>query len=98
VGIIRGSIFAHFFLALLPPALSRLFKPCAVGVGNDPDAISNVVGANGASRYAVPFRIIPERGQVSENDIHPSMKQVIDVFHDDEFRSYLANKSGIVAP
>ncbi len=31
----------------------------------------------------MPFRIIPERGQVSENGAKPSTKQSCDVFHDD---------------
>lgn len=54
--------------------------------------------ANGGSRYAVPLRIIPDLGQVSENLVEPSTKQSCDVLHDDVARSYLANKSGVFAP
>jgi hypothetical protein len=39
----------------------------ASGVGNKPEPVAAVRGANGGSRYAVPPRIVPERGQVSEN-------------------------------
>ena len=45
------------------------------GVGNNPDAISAVRGANGGSWNTVPDRIVPERGQVSENGSHPERKQ-----------------------
>lgn len=62
---------AHLRRALLPPALPRLFNPCAVGVGNDPDTFAYVVGTNGESWNAVPLRIIPDFGQVSENLAHP---------------------------
>jgi hypothetical protein len=46
----------------------------------------------------VPLRIIPERGQVSENVSKAPSKQSCDVFHDDVGRSYLANEPGIFAP
>jgi hypothetical protein len=58
-----------------------------IRVGNEPDSITDVIGANVASWYAVPFRIKPERGQVSENSVHPETKQAWCVFHDDELRS-----------
>ena len=57
-----------------------------------------MIGTNGGSRYAVPFRVIPERGQVSENSAHTSNKQVCDVLHDDVAGSNLANNSGVLAP
>jgi hypothetical protein len=46
----------------------------------------------------VPFRIIPERGQVSENCSKPSTKQCCDVLHDDEARSYFASEAYDLAP
>lgn len=71
----------------------------AVGVGaNDPDSIPAVRRANGGSRYAMPLRVIPERGQVSENLAVPSTKQSCDVLHDDVPRSNLANDSGELDP
>jgi hypothetical protein len=65
-----------------------------VGVGHNPDPVASVRRANGASWYAVPFRIIPERGQGSENGIQPSRKQRSDVLQDDEAWSQFANKTG----
>jgi hypothetical protein len=55
----------------------------ASGVGHDPNAIPPVGSANGGSRNAVPLRVIPERGQVSENCSKPSPKKCCDVLHDD---------------
>jgi hypothetical protein len=64
------------------------------GVGHNPDPVASVRRANGASWYAVPLRIIPERGQGSENGIQPSRKQRSDVLQDDEAWSQFANKTG----
>jgi hypothetical protein len=69
-----------------------------LGVGNDPDPVSSVRGANGRSRYAVPLRVIPARGQVSEYALHSSSKESWDVLHDDVPGSKLANESGVLAP
>jgi hypothetical protein len=46
----------------------------------------------------VPFSIIPERGQVSENSAKSPSKESCDVFHFDEFGSNFANQAGEVAP
>jgi hypothetical protein len=83
--------------------LRRSMWSCAVGVGmlwvgNDPYPVAPVWGTNIGSAYAVPLRIVPERGQVSENVSKPSMKQCCDVLHDDVARSNLANNSGVLAP
>jgi hypothetical protein len=75
-----------------------LLKSLAVRVGNNPDALPEMRRSNIGSRYAMPFRIIPERGQVSENTVEPSIKQCCDVLHDDELRSYLANNSSVLRP
>src|SRR5690606_20558281 len=73
-------------------------KPLAVGVRNDENSITEVIGANGCRRNTVPFRIIPARGQVSEYDIQPSRKQRCDVLHDDVAGSKLANDPGKLSP
>src|SRR5690606_41646964 len=70
----------------------------AVGVGNNPDAVSLVRGANGASRYAVPFRVIPALGQVSENSSEPQGKVPWDVLQEDVAGSYVANDSEDFGP
>jgi hypothetical protein len=57
-----------------------------------------VRGANVGSWYAMPFRIIPERGQGSENGIQPSRKQRADVLHEHKPGSKFANKTGVSEP
>jgi hypothetical protein len=62
----------------------RVMWSDAVGVGtlcvglavsNNPDAVPPVRRSNGGSWYAVPFRIIPERGQRPENAVKSPSKQ-----------------------
>jgi hypothetical protein len=67
-------------------------------VGNNPDAVATVRGANGGSRYAMPLRIKPERGQVAENSVKPPKSEGCDVLHDDVARSNLANEASVLAP
>jgi hypothetical protein len=57
-----------------------------------------VWGANIGSSNALPFRVIPARGQVSENSLHSPSKQSCDVFHDDVAGSKFANDSRVLAP
>ncbi len=72
------------------------FVLLASGVGNKPDPIAAVRGADGASWYTVPRRIVPERGKASEYGSHPETKQAWDVFHEDVAWSNLANETGIL--
>ena len=46
----------------------------------------------------MPFRVIPDRGQVSANGAHPVSKQRCHVLHDCVSRSYQANGSQKVFP
>jgi hypothetical protein len=78
-------------------SLPRLFLLLS-GVGNNPHPVPDVRGSNVASPYATPLRIIPERGQVSENNAKSPSKQSCDVLHDDVSRSYLANNPGELLP
>ena len=70
----------------------------ASGVGNNPQSGAKVRGADVGRSYAIPFRIVPEKGQVSENNSKPSTSERCDVLHDDDFGSKLANESGILPP
>jgi hypothetical protein len=70
----------------------------ASGVRHNPDPVSAVRRTNGGSRYAVPFRIIPDLGQVSENPVKSATAEHGNVFHDDVAWSYLVNNSGVLAP
>ena len=45
-----------------------------------------------------PARIIPQRGQVSENSSKPARSEDWGVFHEDEARSHLANDARHVRP
>jgi hypothetical protein len=65
--------------------LRACFESPAVGVGvrNKPEPVPPVRGAEGGSRYAVPLRVIPARGQVPDNSAKSSSKESCDVFHDD---------------
>ena len=78
------------------------FQSLAVGVGHDPNSVSLVWCANVGSRYAMPFRIIPDLGQVSENSAKPlsviPAKQHCDVLHERDCGSSFANNSDQFAP
>jgi hypothetical protein len=63
------------------------------GVGNNPYAVSSVRGTNGARRYAMPFRIKPDLGHVSENGSQPSTKQRCHVLQQSPLRSNHAKGS-----
>jgi hypothetical protein len=73
-------------------------KAVAVGVGHNPNSIPKLSGTNVGRRYAIPLRVIPERGQVSENSAKVPSKQSCDVLHDDEAGSNFANNSGVLSP
>jgi hypothetical protein len=95
---ILGSGARKFRGDLPPERIAEAFVFDASGVGNNPEPVAPVRGANGGSGYAVPPRIIPERGQVSENVSKSSTKESCDVFHDDVAGSKLANESCIFSP
>jgi len=78
------------------PLLSELF----VGVGKYPNSVPTMPGAKVGSWKAMPFRIIPDLGQVSENSAKPCSrsvtgptKDVCDVLQDRDAWSYLINQS-----
>jgi len=65
------------------------FRPyrAAVGVGNNDETVPLVTGADGGSWYAVPFSIVPARGQIAENGVEPEASVSGHVLQDDEARS-----------
>lgn len=92
----RGPPFIRAFIAR---CASGVFPSSwATGVGHKPDTVPPVRGANGGSRNAVPLRVIPARGQVSENSPESSSKESCDVLHDDVPGSKLANESCVLGP
>jgi hypothetical protein len=50
-----------------------------------------VRGADGLRWYAIPLRIVPARGQLSENRSKPATKESCDVLQHDKSGSHLAN-------
>jgi hypothetical protein len=70
----------------------------ATGVCQNPDSLSDV-GRSGVVRAQhTPFRIVPQRGQVSENSSKPSTSEHWGVFHEDEAGSNLANDPSKLRP
>jgi hypothetical protein len=72
------TIVLSFSREPLPPHLHIAAPPLlviAVGVGQNEHPVPDMRGTNVGSRYAMPFCIIPDRGQVSENSAHPPNKQ-----------------------
>lgn len=70
------------------------------GVGQKPNPVARMWSSDRGSWYAMPLRIKPALGQVSEYSAKPSAwsftrasKQTCDVLHDEESRSYFASKS-----
>ena len=56
---------------IVPP----LVPSDAAGVAQNEDPVPDMRRANVGSRNAVPFRVIPERGQRPENGIQPPNKE-----------------------
>jgi hypothetical protein len=69
-----------------------------VGIGDEPHSITEVRGAKGASRKALPLRVIPARGQVSENSSKPSSKEPWHILQKRVSGSKVANESRVVGP
>ena len=61
----RGPPFIRRFIAMC--ASGVLPSSFATGVGHNEDSVAEVRGTNGGCRNALPFAVVPELGQVSEN-------------------------------
>src|SRR6266700_366609 len=71
---------------------------CAIGVGQQEESFSSVRSADIARSKHIPFRIEPERGQIPENAIEPSVSESCDVFHEDDSGSKRANDASELGP
>jgi hypothetical protein len=70
-------------------------------VGNNPQTVPAVIGAEGARWYAIPLAVIPALGQLSEYRVHVSVgpsKQPWDVLQQKVVGSYLANDTDCLWP
>jgi hypothetical protein len=70
----------------------------ATGVGHKPEAIPFVGRADLGSGKISPFSIIPDAGQVPENNIDSPPSDCGTVFHDDVSWSNLVNDAGHFLP
>lgn len=70
----------------------------AVGVGHNPEPITVMGGARVASPEDAPPRIIPQRGQVAEDDTEAPGNEGWTVFHEHVIGSNLANDASEVCP
>jgi hypothetical protein len=53
------------------------------GVGHNEESVTEVRGTEGGSGYAIPFRVIPARGQVAEYAVKSPSKECCHVLHED---------------
>ena len=60
-----------------------LVRPFTVGEGNNKHALAPVRGTKGGCGKHFPFRIIPDLGQIPQDDLNPIGEQPPDVFDDD---------------
>ncbi len=95
---VPSGLYAVALVDHVLPAGGCLLPYAALGVGQNEDAVPLVRGANGGSWYAVPLRVIPALGQVSENSSEPQGKVPWDVFQQDVAGSYCANDSEDFGP
>jgi hypothetical protein len=87
---------------LLPLIASVILPPRelseALGVTHNPDALSQMGSSGIGRRYDTPFRIEPQRGQVSKNSSESPRSEHWAVFHFDSDGLYLANNPNHVGP
>jgi hypothetical protein len=67
-------------------------------VGKNPDPFADMWGSHVSRSQHSPFRIEPQRGQVSEYSSKPSTSEHWGVLHERESRSYLANNPSHFRP
>jgi hypothetical protein len=67
-------------------------------VGHKPEAVALMARPDIGSSQHCPSAVIPERGQVTEDDSEPPSKESWAVLHEDEAGSNLANDARHVGP
>ena len=70
-----GSSFRKSLGDRPPERIAEAFVLLASGVGNNPEPVTAVRGANGTSGNAVPPSVVPERGQVTDDGSKSSNKE-----------------------
>ena len=80
-------------VAGLPP---EAFESAAVAVGQQPEAVAAMGGANGGCAETAPFRIEAESGKVPKHDVESSSGQGRDVLEERHRRADLVEDTGDV--
>jgi hypothetical protein len=75
-----------------------VYVSATVGVGQDEDAVATVRRTNAGSRYTMPFRVIPDRGKITQDPIEPSLGEHGDIFKERDARSTSANGTDAILP
>jgi hypothetical protein len=68
------------------------------GVGQNPDSFSDVRSAGVVRSEHAPFRIVPQRGQIPENNSKSAKSEHWAVLHPHKLRSHFANHPSHFAP
>lgn len=75
--ILRGFPVRMSRLKRIPEEIiDPIFASCAVGVGNKKQALSCVWGTEGTRGYNRPFRVIPDGGQVADDNVKSEINEV----------------------
>jgi hypothetical protein len=83
----------------LAPCVGPLsFQSLAFGVGQNPYPLATVRRSDIVRSQHTPFRIEPQRGQVTEDSAKSANSEGWGVLHEHEARSYLANDAGKLSP
>lgn len=101
IGVAKRSRFATAVARpspLLALAPLRLWFPCTVGVGHEPETVAPVRRTDIGSTQHCPSAVIPERGKVAEDSPQASSNEGWAVFHEHVLRSNVANDARHVDP
>jgi hypothetical protein len=69
-----------------------------LGVGQDPHAVASMRGTNIGRSVSRPFRIVPERGKVFQDDFQSASSQEGTVFNERPLRAGFTDDAGKLFP
>ena len=96
----RSSQVAGFSpsCATLASGVGQSPSPVSTLIRDEPEPITDMRGTEGDSRYAIPLRVIPARGQVSKHSSESSMSESWNVLHEHVSGSKLTNDPSELGP
>jgi hypothetical protein len=92
----NSSLLSRFLLRIASSPSD--LHPRVFGVGQDPDSFPAVRRSDIGSSQHCPSRVIPERGQITEDNSEPPSKESWTVLHEDVAGSNFANDPSHVGP